>query len=388
MKLKIALLTLISLPITSDYQQPYNMPYSSIWPETMKGKNLSKKEKINIFITDCTNLSFQNPLAKKAASSIRIATYNVHIWADPHFKFHKDRTMLSKKIIDICATEHINPTTKVTPIFNVIENLDADILLLQEAASDTKEEFRDYQKILKAMGYRYGTEFFGNMNKDRDVPYGPFGNWILSRYPFMKNPEVFYFTKQAEPQAPWTKDDYVDRCVIHAKIQLPNDQILSVYVTHLDVFDVSETTRLEQIMELVDLIRTDQSENILLAGDLNSIRPQDYQKFPTLWELILADNLTHNESSSTVVLDYVQHNGFVDCFTLLNRLTPGFTTWSGTTIDFLMPQISQWHLPIVNAAVYFDAASDHVPVFMDMQLKSKNKSILQKKLPRRSSSTH
>lgn len=387
-------------PVKALSKQPYNMPYSSMWPMIMKGADLlNEKNKIDIFVDDCNKLSVEN---KKITSRrdytktfgtdvvVRIATYNVHIWADPRFKFQKNKALLTENIRKICtdSDQNIRPSTKVTTVFNVIEKLDADILLLQEAASDNLEEFEDYKKILKAMGYEYGTEFFGNMNEGIDTPYGPFGNWILSRYPFVEDPQVVHFEKQAEPTSPWKPEDRVHRCVIHAKIKLPNDQIVSIYVTHLDAFDVTESTRLEQIKELVELVLHDSTENILLAGDLNSIRPQDYQKFPTLWESIVADSWKREVPTPTDVLDYLKEKGFVDSFSLLNRLTPGFTTWSGTTIDFLMPQIAQWKLSIIDSGVYFDSASDHIPVFMDIKLDKKVLTTALATTRNRSSSAH
>lgn len=294
----------------------------------------------------------------------RIATYNVHLWADPFFKFKTAE--ISSELAAICKDLTLSPKTKVTPVFDVIRKLNADILILQEAASDNLAEFQDYKKILMALGYEHGVEHFGNMNKDRQVPYGPVGNWILSKYPLIKAPEVFYFKDQMQPKK---ADDYVDRCCVHAQIKLPNNQLISVYGTHLDVFDHTEKTRLGQIKQLVEIMTKDSSENILFAGDLNSEREQDYQTMSGLWDMIMQENQKRNEMILMLVLNYLKVHNFVDCFSLQKQATPGFTTWSGTTIDFMMPLITHWNLSIDDCGVYYDAASDHLPVFMDIILK-------------------
>ncbi len=354
-----------------------SMPIASMWPRVKAGENLTANDKRAEFIKNCQNLAIHNITEAKNPNVARIISYNVHAWANPFFKFSKD---ISPKLSEICENEGINASSKVTPVFDVIDRLNADILILQEVASDKDHEtgelreFEDYKKILKALGYTHGLEmntpinelkFFGNMNKRLDHPqYGPFGNWIVSKYPFVENPVVTRFKAQCLTQQP-DPEDCEARCFVHAKIALPNGQTLSVYATHLDVFDPSERVRFEQIKELMAVVSHDESDQILIAGDLNSVRHDDYT--PAHWELIVQENTKRNHPTPTMVLDYLKDANFVDCFTQQGLSGPSFTTWSGTTIDFIFLKNSTWTLPI-NCFVDFNSASDHLPVGMDIIL--------------------
>jgi len=263
--------------------------FASMWQQLARGEILSAKDKKNAFIFDCKRLAeTENLKMEKTAHSVRIATFNVHIWADPHFQWRKED--ISPEFSALYQSLRIPETTKLSPIFDTIRALNADILLLQEAASDNNAEFEDYKRILQELGYTHGIQFFGNMNKDREVPYGPFGNWILSKFPFAQDPKVTYYTTQMEHTP---EGEYVDRCVINGKIVLPNGQTVSVYNTHLDVFDHTEEVRKRQIQQLTDMVKEDDSDNILIAGDLNSVRPQDYSE--SLWNAIIQENQKRRE---------------------------------------------------------------------------------------------
>jgi len=46
--------------------------------------------------------------------------------------------------------------------------------------------------------------------------------------------------------------------------------------------------------------------------------------------------------------------------------TPQFTTWSGSTIDFIFIKQNHTPLSIADCKVYFSGASDHIPVIMNI----------------------
>ena len=64
---------------------------------------------------------------------------------------------------------------------------------------------------------------------------------------------------------------------------------------------------------------------------------------------------------------YTDQHGYVDAFQLAH-FVPSFTHWTGKTIDrFLIYKGS--NITVKNAYIYFDAASDHVPVIIDVEVK-------------------
>ena len=358
-----------------------NKPAASIWSRIQQGETLSARDKKTAFIQDCSNLAHENQKIQKHphdGSKLRLATYNVHAWADPYFNRNSWPKTISSKLAKICLEQGVDvESRKVTPIFDVIDALDADILVLQEVAADSLAEFEDYKKIFHAMGYHYGLETFGNMNNDVHSQYGPFGNWILSKYPLSGTPKVTHFSHQYTGHLE-NKEDSVDRCFVNAKITLPSGEICSIYGTHLDVFDDSEKVRFHQIQELMNEMDADLSDNLILAGDLNSVRPDDYT--PANWDLLVQDNAKRknefsqaplSDKASTIVLEYLKGKGLVDSFSLKGIAGPQFTTWSGTTIDFIMMKNNSNRASIDDSAVYFSGASDHIPVLMDLNTKER-----------------
>ena len=68
-----------------------------------------------------------------------------------------------------------------------------------------------------------------------------------------------------------------------------------------------------------------------------------------------------------VALNYLLEKSWKDSFEVSGFQPPQFTTWSGTRIDFLFLN-PVWNLPLKGSYVYYDWASDHIPVIMDIDL--------------------
>lgn len=354
---------------------------ASIFEEMKKGKELSGDVKKEAFIKDCKEMAIENksiPQRNLDDKKLRIATYNVHLWKEPYFTFDEN---ISPKLSLVCQEQNIDRSqTKITPVLDVIDNLQADILCLQEVRFRSKQEWEDYKKILRTMGYKYGLDAFADMRHHVQNDKSFFGNWIISKYPLTKNPHVQHFNNQYDAtKLKNAARDHAYRCFEQTTTSTPSGETYSIYTLHLDVFDESEQIRLKQIQELVDATEQDQSDHVILTGDFNSVRPQDYRDGQ--WELIQKDNASRTSfwadstlgsaTTPTMVLDYLQEHGFVDCFTKNNMEGPQFTTWAGTTIDFIMIKDKKEEnpLPIDDCNVYYNADSDHIPVIMDIKLK-------------------
>lgn len=333
------------------------MAPASIWSLLAQGKVVTAKEKKNLFIKDCAMLADANkfiPAHSKNDNRVRIATYNVHMWLDPHGgKAYEE-------------------------IMKVIGIINADILVLQEVEMyDSKKIEDDFVK----MGYQPG--LFLNMYNEGGRQ---FGNMVVSKYPFARKSTTKYFTVDEQE---WEK-----RGFIHAVIALPNKQEVSVYGTHLDVFDTTEKRRVGEIKELLELaqqeIDKNKHANVVLVGDFNAVRKKDYQYTvygenleagdknlvvggknlavgdKRVWDLLVADNALRKELvTSTDALELVGKQGFADSFARAAFAGPKFTVWPGTVVDFLFLN-KGWQLPVVGSYVYYSAASDHLPVIMDV----------------------
>lgn len=297
---------------------------------------LDKKTKLENFNTDCSNFSklYNSKLPPKKPSFCRIATYNVHFWED--------------------ALED----DSFSKISKVIKKIDPDVLVLQEVALDLGEENRaNLPETFKKLGY---PNYCFAETVPKMIRQNGFGNAIFSKYP-MKILATKIYSHFKEKRA-----------YTHAVITLPNKESLNLFGTHLEVD--GEATRFKEINELISAIG-EKFENVIIAGDFNAIKQDDYCEeigATGLWDIVTADykNYTQmkNAKIPTQVHDHLKKNGFVDCFTYTQKKKPIFTAWNGTTVDFLYLKKKNWKLPIQNCCNYFDAASDHTPVIMDIKL--------------------
>jgi endonuclease/exonuclease/phosphatase family metal-dependent hydrolase len=247
-------------------------------------------------------------IPKKTSGILRIATYNVHGWRSP-----------LKKFSDTIGTDF-------EAIYTTIKAIDADVLLLQEVVFRPKQTSEVFSKL----GYPYHSFCYGNPGG------GDFGNMIVSKVPFAKDPIKHNFVSKSKPH---------HRCYVKVEFDLKKygARNLVIYDTHLEV--KSGKQRFAEVKQLVSLIHThDKGKNVLIGADWNAPRGKP--------------SLTHLEK-----------NGFTDCFHLAKLPEPKFTHWTSQNLDRLY--LWNWYLPIAGCYVYYSAASDHLPVIMDIALDKK-----------------
>lgn len=322
------------------YQKPkQEAPDSSIWKQLSEGKTLTREDKIKAFIHDTTNNKHQNAfIPQHGPQTVRIATYNVHYWADP---FNKPN---------------------FTNIINTIKAINSDILVLQEVSMGVTQfnqlDAAKIQQVFTSLGYKYmhfckATNLFG----------APFGNLIASKYPLNNTSSKIFNANE--------KEHGEERCYIKAEIVLPNKKSIIVYGTHLDVFDETEAIRWQQAQEILEQVKIDTNPNVVIMADFNAARERDYMytlNNKKVWSLVIQDYKARNINwVSTHALDTIAQNGFRDSFTRAGAQAPKFTVWSGMVVDFIFVKNS-FNLPIVGSYVYFDAATDHLPIIMDIQV--------------------
>jgi len=135
------------------------------------------------------------------------------------------------------------------------------------------------------------------------------------------------------------------------QVRLPNRRTITMYGTHLEVSGTEEI-RGKQVQEILKIVKLFNNNNVMIAADFNTVR----------------------ENSPIKIL---QKAGFKDCFTYLGWQHPTYTSWTGKEIDFIFLS-PKWNLPLAGCYVYYDAASDHLPIIMDIKLEPSYGQILKK----------
>jgi len=160
------------------------------------------------------------------------------------------------------------------------------------------------------------------------------------------------------------------RQVINVLCQLPNGEKLNIFATHLDVFDDTENTRVQQLEQIFKLMKqTNNSDhNTMLVGDMNALRKKDYPN--QLWELFKEHDKKRGVITQSKAIDFIEANRFVDCFEKMGIAPPSYTTWNGRKIDYFFLSPS-WTFPILGAYIYHNCASDHCPLIIDLALTPK-----------------
>lgn len=209
-------------------------------------------------------------------------------------------------------------------MFNTIKDINPDVIILQEVI-----EKKDTAEIFGKIGFTEHSFCSGPEGKN-------FGNMILSKIKFAGQPKKHNFK---------TNKIKHSRCYIRVEFDLSKSghRNLVVYGTHLEVENkgAKKGHRFDEIKELVRLAAREKGKNVVIGADFNTTRGKP-------------------------ALTYLESHGFKDCFTQAHLKEPRFTHWTGQVLDYLY--LWNWYLPIDGCYLYYSAASDHMPVIMDIRL--------------------
>ncbi|MGE0206273.1 MAG: endonuclease/exonuclease/phosphatase family protein [Candidatus Babeliales bacterium] len=327
-------------------KQHQTMPIHQLWHKIAhqeKPTAINRQEKLDLFEkTIQAALNENNKIPKKKNDIFRILSYNVHFLKDSNNK----------------PSEHT--------ILHSIEKINPDVAVLQELYVEDSNAFEHnttaLQKKLKKLGYQ--TILGCKTYKNQAFKAGDwFGNVIISKIKPQKSKSVSFESQ--------LKERGEERCYIYTQLMIPQlEQPLEIIGTHLEVSDPTEEYRLAQIKEILAFPFC--TKNVLIAADFNAVRKQDYDytiNKQSGWDLVIQENKAAlNRTTPTLVLDELHNKKYTDSFSQLGWHGPHFTTWSGTSIDFIM-LAPTWHLPLAGSYVYYSNASDHLPIIMDIKLK-------------------
>lgn len=221
------------------------------------------------------------------AEEIKVFSWNVYMLPKPiHFSFQKERTHL---------------------ISQELKNLDADIILLQEAFST-----RFKNEVRKTLKDRWPHQT--NLKRSRRLFHVmDSGVFLASRYPFeILGHHYFYSCAKA--------DCFAAKGVLLIEVQLPSGKKIQIASTHTQSGQAANTVRIRQdqilgIKTLLDLYaRSDVPQ--ILTGDLN-IDGYKTSEFPAALKAL-------DMTTSTFVSVTKATNGFpVNCYKVPGKPNDG-----------------------------------------------------------------
>lgn len=183
-------------------------------------------------------------------------------------------------------------------IMQVIEQINADVLLLQEVV---------YPHLLEEISKKNRLFYYiATGNSKRNIA-------IMSKYQFSSINSYHPFS--------------LKHTLLEAKIKKGNEEI-SFFGIHLAPYPFLffEIWRLVEISIILSRIKRIEKSNSILCGDFNSVAPNDtvsLNHFPKWMQLILV--LTQAGIFPSLVIRKVVKSGFVDCQSEFGRNDLGFT---------------------------------------------------------------
>jgi endonuclease/exonuclease/phosphatase family metal-dependent hydrolase len=272
------------------------------------------RQLLNEFQNDYKNN--QKNFVEKQVNGVRILTFNVHMWKD------------------------YNNKNKYSEILDVIEESGADIVGLQEALLFDKNISLKFKKDFEKLGYTYQVV----CNEKHGI------NMLFSKREILSTQIIKLKVDPIRKQS---------RYAILANIKLSNSKTINLVVTHLDVYDESEQTRLDQIKQILDTIPT----NSIIMGDLNSLRFKDYNEDE--WNKIVMHDRKRGVESKTLLTEYLESNGFIEGAEFCNKIT-NMTVWAMRRVDYIYVHKTFEHT-IIGYNTYPTLTSDHYPVYVDLE---------------------
>lgn len=292
-------------------------------PHNIFGNRFSLEES---YKQQVNNLEHYNGfLGEKDSNVFRFCSYNVK-----YFNFKKDANELISKFIKQCKAD----------AFSLIE---------YHILEDTDLKKQGDMVMFEQLNY-YGISTHFNLN-----------NVYLQ------------YTATCEAQnikglgniPTYTSDE--KRGFTHLRVQLCI-KYLNIITIHLDVQDEKGFSRLQEIQEIYEYIKSLSLPNVIIIGDFNE---WDIQSNEPLYESTLMEfqDRTGLEDFSTQAHNFLKNHNFINIFYLLDKY-PKFSCWSGKLVDFCYKYEPTWNnsLYIKNIDFAYLDYSDHLPIILDIAM--------------------
>lgn len=154
---------------------------------------------------------------------------------------------------------------------------------------------------------------------------------------------------------------HLDRSAVICKFQKFPDIIL--VGTHLDVFDESGKTRINQMNAILAEIETEINDDkkIIVAGDFNSLRRADYNN--SEWNAIVAIDKKRDVKSIEDVVTVLEKQKFVESFDACD-VSIKVSVWANRRVDYIYGK----NIEFAQSGVLKSTASDHYPIYCDIEI--------------------
>lgn len=241
-------------------------------------------------------------------------------------------------------------------VVDVLRELDADILALQDVKAEEEREMKPLSDLAAALGMNY-------VFAESWAP--EYGNAVLSKWPIKKFQVQKIF------------DDTDFRNVLKTTIDVPEVGEVNFYCTHLDHLD--ENWRMKQINAIIE----SDSEPHILAGGLNSLEECDYSQ--ERWtDIVKYYEEIGKPTPKTEVMRFLKDKQYTDakefageCESVVmiakGQSVQG-TCKYGTRLDYILasPGLEYEFVPGSYAVLSSKGTSDHHIVKVDLLKKEEN----------------
>jgi len=230
--------------------------------------------------------------------------------------------------------------------FEVINKLNPDIIFLQECTWLNNDDNKI--KSFKQIGYKYvilsKTTILENNNY--------YGNITFSKFPIKYHSII---------------DLTVDGCIDNHNCIHINIFDIDIFGMHLDVYDSSDKTRINQLNILFKYINENiSSNNIIILGDFNLLNK--YQLNKETIEYIIKHDKLRNVVTHFEAIDTILNNDFIDIYDFINKDFPKLTCCFDRRIDYIFVKKSH-NLNIKDINCIKSDISDHYPLILDIDYK-------------------
>ena len=261
------------------------------------------------------NITKQIPYYK-SSDVFRICTFNVHMFKDYKMKGSMD------------------------DIFEDINNINSDIIVLEEAVFFGKALRTEFNKHISKTKYKY--------MEMCNMRYGI--NIILSKHK-LSNVKVIPLGRGSVGK----ENRYALKCNV-----LIHNKPFQIIGCHLDVYDETGESRCDQMRTILNNV---ESNNTIILGDLNALRRDDYTD--RQWDAIRLVDERRGVISRTNLIDLLESNEFVDSFKLSKIVSPTISTWTDRRVDYIYVKL-QAKINEIRSHIFKTVSSDHYPVYVDI----------------------
>ena len=238
---------------------------------------------------------------------------------------------------------------------DTIIKLNPDVFILQEVLINNSLLDNDpYITRFIRLGYpHYIYSVDTLLDNNSNMAYG---NILFSKIPFINHQII-----NTNTNTNTNNENY--SCLY---VELSNN--IHIFGTHLEVYDSTDNSRIQQLEKIYQIINTIDSPNIILLGDLNLLyQPQLTQ---IQWDYQVSHDKRRNIITSSKAYKTIINNNFIDSFDYLNLSPPPISSCYDRRVDYIFIK-NNFSYQCTNTQIVHTNVSDHLPIYLDLIINNK-----------------